>query len=318
MKLNQVLILGGAGFVGSNITKRFVDEGLKVTVIDGLLAQTGGNKENLSPCAKKIRFINKKIESVSNLSEIIDSCDLIVDSMAWTSHRMAFDRPLYDVRLNLLSHLKLIDNLQGKKSKKVIFMGTRSQYGRISGIVSEDAPKIPVDIQGINKEAAESYFRIYSNIYGFDVASVRFGNTMGVNMPFVGDDIGLVGILIRDLVLGKVIKVYGRGHRRTFVYASDLAKVVFKLASSNFSGFEAFNLNGQAMTVQKFAARAVAILGKGKYKIESMPQEIARMDVGACSLSEKKLAKFIGKIPRTDFDVALKKTLDYYKSKLKQ
>lgn len=316
--MKRVLILGGAGFVGSNIVRRFVDEGLPVTVIDGLLAQTGANVENLAPIAKKIHFINKKIESVDNLSAIIDSCDLIIDSMAWTAHQKAILAPLYDLRLNLLSHLALIDNLRGKKHKKVIFMGTRSQYGWISTVVGEDAPKVPVDVQGINKEAAESYFRIYSNIYHFDVASIRFGNTLGVNMPVTGSDIGLVGQIIRDLILGKTVKVYGKNHRRTFVYALDLADVVWRLSNCDFSGFEAFNLNGQVMLVGEFVKRIIKILGKGNYKIEAMPEEISRMNVGDGTLSEKKLAKFIGKIPRTGFDVAISKTLDYYKSKVKR
>lgn len=310
-----VLILGGAGFIGSNIAKRFVDDGLPVTVIDGLLAQTGANVENLAPIAKKIHFINKKIESVDNLSAIIDSVDLIIDSMAWTSHQEAFKRPHYDLKLNLLSHLTLIRNLKGKKSKKVIFMGTRSQFGQVSGSVDEEAPKVPIDVQGINKGAAESYFRIYSNIYRFDVASLRFGNTMGVNMRYKGDDIGLVGSLVRDLILGKKVKVYGEKHTRTFVYAFDLAEVVWRLATGDFDGFEAFNLNGQAMAVEEFVKRIIKILGKGKYKIESMPEEILRMNVGDGTLSEKKLAKFIGKIPRTDFNISLKETIDYYKQK---
>lgn len=312
MSDKRILILGGAGFVGSNLTKKFVDGGCKVTVIDGLLAQTGGNVANLAPISKKIQFIDKKIESVRNLSEIIDSCDLIIDSMAWISHRMAFEQPFYDLKLNLLSHLKLIETLKGKKSKRVIFIGTRSQYGQISGIVDEEAPKVPIDIQGVNKEAAESYFRIYSNIYHFDVVSIRFGNTFGVNMPVGGSDIGLVGQIIRDLILGNTVKVYGKNHRRTFVYVLDLAEVVWRLFNRDFSGFEAFNLNGVAMTIEEFVKRIIKILGKGNYKIEAMPEEISRMNVGNGALSERKLEKFIGKIPRTDFRVALAKTLDYF------
>lgn len=313
----KVLILGGAGFIGSAISKRFVNGGFEVIVLDGFLKKTGGSRKNLAPILGKIKLIEKRIEETRDLTNIIKSCDLIIDSMGWTLHSKALNSPHYDLELNLVSHLVLIENLCGAIGKKVIFLGTKNEYGHISGMVSEDNPMIPVDVQGINKLAAESYFRIYSNIYKFDVVSIRFGNTFGVNMRYRGDDIGLVGSLMRDLILGKRVNIYGKEHKRTFVYAFDIAEVVWRLANRDFSGFEAFNLNGQTMTVLEFVSRIIKILGRGNYDIEAMSEDVARMNVGDGVLFEKKLVKFIGDIPRTNFDVALGETVEYFTRKLR-
>ena len=82
--MKNILILGGAGFLGSQLAERFskIDN---VTVIDGLVKETGGSIENLSNL-QGITFIQKRVEDVSDLSNIISKQDIIIDSMGWTSH----------------------------------------------------------------------------------------------------------------------------------------------------------------------------------------------------------------------------------------
>jgi nucleoside-diphosphate-sugar epimerase len=126
-KPHSVLILGGAGFLGSEIAKVYAKKGSQVTVIDGLMPRTGGNKKHLSEVLSSIQFIDKRIEQVTNLSQLLDSHDLIINCMGWTLHFAAVEDPFYDLELNLQSHLHLIKHL--KEGHQVIFLGSRSQYG---------------------------------------------------------------------------------------------------------------------------------------------------------------------------------------------
>ncbi len=313
----RILILGGAGFIGSNIASAFVKAGSDVVVIDGMLSNTGARKDNLKSIVSNIEFIESRIEDVPNLPEIIAQSDIIIDSMAWAFHRLALDNPDYDLDLNLKSHLYLIQHLDNCKNKKIIYIGSSGQYGNpnIDQIV-EDTRMIPEDIQGIHKLAAESYFRVYSKLKGFNVISVRFPNCYGKNQAIVGSDIGLIGLFIRDLLKKKNTTVYGKSRRRFLVYVEDLAEVVLRLSRQEFSGFAAYNLSGHSVLVKNLVKTLIEIIGEGTYKVEELPYELKIIDVGRARFSDDKLRNILGEIPITDFKSSLEITVEYFKKEL--
>ncbi len=310
-----VLILGGSGFIGSNIAQRFCRCRAKynVVIIDGLLEGACGQRANLKGIKKDVRFIECKIENVGNLKNLVKSCDIIIDCMALTPHRTGINNPIYDLRLNAESHLVLIQHLINFQGKNIIYLGSRSQYGNVdSGKIVEMTPMNPNDIQGIHKLAAESYYRIYSKLYGFNVVSLRFPNCFGKNQPVEGEDIGLIGSFIRDALNGKTVEVFGN-RKRNLVYVDDVAEVVFKLANKHFVGFNAFNLSGHRVTIELLASSIISITGHGKLETVKLPERLKAIDIGDAELNDNKLKKFLGKIPKTDLQVAFRKTIEYFK-----
>ena len=171
--MKNILILGGAGFIGSQLAKKFSKFSI-VTIIDGLVDGTGGSVENIYNI-KGVIFIEKCIENVSDLSNIVSKQDIVIDSMGWTSHLGAIDDPMLDLRLNLHSHLHLLDCLKDNLNKNslVINLGSTGQYGGNKfDCVDESTQMLPIDIQGINKVSAENYFRVYSNLYQTAMVSI--------------------------------------------------------------------------------------------------------------------------------------------------
>lgn len=308
----NVLIAGGAGFLGSHIAKRFHDAGYAVTVIDGLLDHTGGKEKNLEPVLGEIKFYKIDIREANSLADIIRSNKVIVDCMAWTAHRSALQNPLYDLRLNLETHLHLLHYLHPEQI--VIYLGSRSQYGTPDvDVIIEETPMIPVDIQGTHKIAAESYYRVYARLKGLNVISLRFPNCFGVNQPVDGEDVGLVGGFIRDLLKRRLVEVYGTHRKRSLVYAPDLAEVVLLLSQSPLIGFSAYNLAGTEMHIKTLVEKLIELIGYGTYQLREMPVDISSIDVGNASFNNGKLRAVIGEIPLTDLPVALQTTIDYFK-----
>ena len=262
----KILILGGAGFIGSNLVKKFVSENYYVTVIDGLLDKTGGRKENIFESLNKITFINKRIEDIENLGEILSEQDVVIDSMGWTLHKAALSDPFFDMKLNVQSHLFLLQSLIKNKifEKKIIYLGSKGQYGNPKvEIITEDTPLNPVDIQGIHKVASESYFKLYSKLYGLNVISLRIPNCFGENQIIDNKDIGLIGNFIRDALNGKIIEVYGETRKRSILYVDDLVDVVLKLSKKGFTGFNDYNISGCNKLIKYLAEEIVSIIGKG-------------------------------------------------------
>ena len=312
-----VLILGGAGFIGSNIISYFLDDGYNVITVDGLLEKTGGRRENLNKFISGIQFIESEIEKVKNLSEIINQSSVIIDCMGWTSHHLALSSPEHDLKLNLLSHIYFIKHLLSCKGKKVIYLGSRGQYGCPQATeITEETAAVPEDIQGIHKLAAESYFRVYSKIYGFNIISLRFPNCFGENQPTSGEDIGLVGGFIRDALNDEDIYVYGNKRKRNLAYVKDLAEVIFKLSKIEFRGFSIFNLKGEEVLIEDLVKMLIEIVGKGKCKIKPMPREIKNIDIGNSVINDSRLRELLGVIPKTDLRSTLVATVKYFKESL--
>jgi len=312
----KCLIAGGAGFIGSHITARFARAGHAVTVIDGLLPRTAGRRENLTGAAG-IRFFGAPVEQVKNLAELVAENDLLVDCMGWTCHRLALQDPLYDMQLNIGSHLVLINALAHGSGKKVISLGSRVQYGNPKvETITEETPSVPQDVQGTHKQAAESNWQVYSRIKGFDVISLRFGNCFGPRQPTAGEDIGLIGLFIRDLLQGREIELFGAGRRRPVIYVADVAEAVYLCAQASFHGFHMFNLAGADVVLEDLLELLIREIGQGAYKLREFPPEVKSIDVGNAIFSGQRLETFLGRVPLTSLEAGIKETVGYFRKTL--
>lgn len=315
--MKSVLILGAAGFIGSNVSELFYNSGYNVIAVDGCLDNTGGDKMHISKIIDKINFIEKRIEDVKELPELINSVDVIIDSMAWTSHHSAISNPIYDLELNAKSHLYLLMQIPDNCKAKIFYLASRGQYGRPNtDVIDEDTPMIPEDIQGINKLAAESYYRVYSKLKNIDVVSLRFPNCFGMNQPTSGPDIGLIGGFIKDALYGKTIKVFGDGRKRNIIYIDDLINDILKLSKKEFKGFNPFNIRGMDVTIHELAEEIVSIIGNGSVIKEKMPEIIKAIDTGNTEFSDNKLNHYLGERTLTDFTGSLEITINYIKEKI--
>lgn len=313
----SVLVAGGAGFLGSGIAARYAAAGWDVTVIDGLVEGTGGRAEHLADLGTGIRFIRERIETVPDLPSIVAAHDVVVDSMAWTSHRLAMQEPLRDLRLNAESHLHLIEALPVSTGARVIYLGSRSQFGDgIGDEIVEDSPMIPRDVQGIHKLAGELYFRVYAKSRGLRAVSLRVPNCFGPRQPVTGDDIGLVGSLIRDLLSGKTVEVFGDARRRGFAFAGDVADIVFRLGQVSSDGFLPLNLGGWSLTIEALVQQLVQAVGRGGYTRAPLPASLQHMDMGNAHMRSDGLEAVLGDVPMTDLPSALSATVAYFRRAL--
>jgi len=308
---SRVTLFGGAGFIGSRIALACVRAGHRVRVIDGLLARTSGRRENLAPVAADIDFRAARIEHVGDLDRVLAESDVIVDCMGWTQHRAALDDPLYDLELNVASHLHWLRRVPDHLRAKVVYLGSRGQYADpATGDIGEDDPQEPRDVQGIHKAATERHFRLAASLRDLDVVALRLPACIGPNQPAEGEDIGLVGGFARDLLAGRAIRVYGRGRRRAVAYVDDVAEIVCQLARLPGRGFQAYNLRGDVLPIEDIAKRLVAIVGRGSVEVADLPRDIAAIDSGAAAFREDRLrAALGGAVPRTPVDEALAATV---------
>jgi nucleoside-diphosphate-sugar epimerase len=316
-KPKQTLILGGAGFIGSHIAALLSSCGHRVTVIDGLMPQTGGNLDNLKPLLSRICFIQSRVEEVSELESLIANSNTVVDCMGWTCHMLAIEDPLYDAELNLQSHLKVLQSALRAASTRFIYLGSRGQYGRPTrALIAEDCPMEPVDIQGIHKLAAECYYRFFASRCNLPVVSLRLPNCIGPHQLVRGKDVGLFGGFVRDMVNGRTVTVYGSGRKRSVVYVKDVAEIVQRVAESRFMRFDAYNLPGHLVELDAAASKMAEYAGSSDVRSAHLPPEIAAIDTGDAEADCTKLGSLIGPFELTPLNEMLRATVNYFREAL--
>jgi UDP-glucose 4-epimerase len=306
----RVLILGGAGFLGSHLVHHFAEAGWKVAVIDGLMAGTGGKAEHLA-AVPEVEFLARPIGEVADLPARLDRADLVIDAMAWTAHLLALDNPRYDLQLNADSHLVLLQALRASGARRVIYLASRGQYGNTAeNPLRETSPMEPNDIQGIHKVAAEAYFRLAASRGWVDVFSLRLPNCFGERQPVTGTDLGLIGGFIRDALQDKTIEVFGRSRGRSVLDARDLAKIVLRLAGlPSHSGFTPLNVSGHYVTIADLAALIVQLAGRGRFALKDLPAEIKAIDAGSARMDSSKLDELLGNVSYSPLETGLDRTI---------
>jgi nucleoside-diphosphate-sugar epimerase len=305
----NILIAGGAGFIGSHIAGSLIFNGHNVTIVDGMMQQTSGSPANLAhlgPC----RLLADPVETCPELPDILRSANLVIDCMGWTRHLLALENPDYDLQLNVGSHLSLIRAVTRSPCRKILYLGSRGQFGNVeSPIIDDDAPRMPVDVQGIHKTAAESHYRVFARRNGAKVVSLIIGNTFGERMPMDGPDIGLFGGFVRDVLAGSPIQLYGKGRLREFTYAPDLAECVLRLCHHDWDDFQSLNIPGTTIELEELVKLMISLAGSGTYSIEEWPAEVKAIDVGAARLCSRKLDSWIGHFEPTPLRESLVRTI---------
>lgn len=279
------------------------------------MKKTGGQSANLEYLKNQVTLINSRLEDVEHFDKIINKCDLIICCMGWTSHNEAINDPFYDLELNTKSHLYLISRLKNYPDKKVIYLGTRSQFGnQVKGTIYEDTRLDPCDVHGASKTLTEYYYKIYSKIYGFNIISLRIPACFGLNQKTEGKDIGLLGYLIKNSLENKSIEIFGNKRKRNILYIDDLTDIIFKISEQDLSGFLALNVRGIPVEIGYLARKIVDYTSMGKIVIKRLPEKIKAIDIGNAEMSDNKLKNIIGSFSYTDINLSLKKTIDYFKS----
>lgn len=312
------LILGGAGFIGSHIVERFAQEGWNVVAIDSMNPRTSARSENISGI-QGVTFLDKPVEDVPNLDEYLSASDIVIDTMAWTAHRLALYEPQFDHALNQASHLHIATALAKHPAKRLVYLSSRGVYGAFAGKeITEETPLLPEDIQGVHKLAAESYYRIYAKLYKYSVVSLRFGNCFGERMPTRGEDIGLIGGFVRDVLEARPIEIFGTHRTRPVVYVRDVVEYVWRMTLTHRfdEPFTAFNVNGQNIGIHTIAQHIVDSCGEGTCIVKPLPHEIQTIDIGSTPVNAERISSLTGFTPSDDWSEALGRTIAYFRQNL--
>ncbi|MEW5691968.1 MAG: GDP-mannose 4,6-dehydratase [Candidatus Hydrogenedentota bacterium] len=313
----NVLVTGGAGFIGSNLCIELVRLGAKVTVVDSLLPDYGGNLFNLKPVINKIHLNIADIRDKYSLIYLVKNKDFIFNLAGQVSHIDSMTDPVTDLEINCTSQLVLLETVRKiNQQVKIIYASTRQLYGKPLFLpVSETHPNYPVDINGINMLAAEQYHMLYNDIYGIKCVSIRMTNTYGPRQLMKHSRQGFVPSFIRLALESKEICIYEPGtQKRDFNYVSDAVSALLLAGSLEKSYGKIYNLgHHKYYSLIEFTELLIKILGKGKYRIVKWPRGRKKIDIGDYYGDYSRIKRELGWEPKVSLEQGLRRTVAFYR-----
>ena len=308
----KVLIIGGAGFVGSNLARRcLADNSCQVTVLDSLDPLLHSTTENLQEVWSQIRFIRGDIRNETLLAEIVQDQDVIFNCAAQTSHSLSVQYPLLDADINCLGSLKLLEAIRLlNKDAVVVYSSSSTVIGKaLHEIADEDHAERPLEIYSANKGVAEKYYRIYHTHYDLKTVVLRFANLYG---PFGKGypEFGFINYFIHLAWTNQQIKIFGEGDQtRNVMYVDDATDILWRAAHEPCLVGETYFATGtQHMTVREIAETIVNVFQRGKVTYVEWPDDRRRIEIGHVKLSSARLRALTSWEPRHDFMSGLQRT----------
>jgi nucleoside-diphosphate-sugar epimerase len=311
-----VLVTGGLGFVGSNVARCLVELGAKVTVLDNLHPKYGGNRFNIDDVRTRVEVLPLDQSDEHALHDVVARFDSVFNLVGQVSHVDSMEDPYLDLHTNVTTHVALLEALRKRSPKaKVVFAGTRGQYGRPAvSPVNESAPIAPIDVNGINKHAGESYHFLHARTYGLRVSSLRLTNTYGPRHTMKTARQGVFAWFVRQAIDGEEIKLFGGGEQlRDFNHVNDVvAALLFAMVSEQADG-QFFNLGSrEPASLLHIANTIIAKAAAGTVKPIPYPPHLKSIEIGDYIGDYTKIKNMLGWEPQIPLEQGIAETVAYY------
>ena len=315
----NVLITGGAGFIGANLARRLVNEGADVTIIDSLIPEYGGNLANLEGIRDKIHLNIADVRDPHAMRQLVQGRDFLFNLAGQTSHMDSMSDPFTDLDINAKAQLSILEACRAQNpAVKIVFAGTRQIYGRPDYLpVDEAHPIRPVDINGIHKVAGEWYHTLYTTVYGVQSTVLRLTNTYGPCMRIKDARQTFVGVWVRLALEGKPFEVWGGQQLRDFTYVDDCVDAILLAAAHPRANGRVYNLGGDSVvSLRELADLLTDLHPDVSYILREFPAERKKIDIGDYYSNDARIREELGWQTTTFLRDGLVKTLAYFKPRL--
>jgi len=294
----KVLVLGGAGFLGTNLVRHLVEEKKNsVLVVDSLSKRLKSTTDGLKDIWSEIEFVKGDMRDLELMKKVVGGKDVIYNCAGQTSHILSIRDPLYDVSINCSGNLTLLEAVRRINKKALVIYPSSSTAVNC------------YDVYSANKSVIEKYYQIHHRVYNLKTIVLRFGNLYG---PYGKADsgFGFANYFISQAFKGKNITIYGDGKQtRNLMYVKDAVEVMRrcfdypKLAGKTF--WAVYRRHYQVLTVARWI---VSVFGKGKIIKVKWPEVRKKIEIGKVKIDDKKLYRKIGWRPKYKLKEGLKDT----------
>lgn len=285
----KIIVTGGAGFIGSNLTNKLIDLGHDVSVIDNLI---GGKREQVNP---KANFYELDITDLEKIKPVFEGIDYVFHLAALPRVQFSIEYPIETNNTNVNGTLNVLLAAKEAGVKKVIYSASSSAYGDQKEMpLHEKMQAKPKSPYGLQKYIGEMYCRIFSEVYSFPTVCLRYFNVYGPGQSEEGAYALVIAKFLKQKREGKPLTIVGDGlQTRDFTSVHDVVRANVLAMEKNVENGEVFNIGAG----NNFSIKKVAELIGGE--VEYLP---ARLEPHDTLADNRKAREQLGWIPEVKLE----------------
>jgi len=312
LKNKVILVTGGAGFIGSHLCDKYVNDGNVVLCLDNFM---NGNLTNIKHLLnhRKFKLINGDIRDFDLLEKVVRDVDVVLHLAAQVHVDRSMIEPLMTYEINVLGTQNILEVARRYDIDRVVYASTSEVYGSAqSDLMSEDHPLDAPHPYGASKIAADRMCSAYVQTYGMDICIMRCFNVYGPRQRSVG--YGGVTSLFTKRVLGNMPPViYGNGEQtRDYTYIKDTVRAYDSVLGHDKPIVGPTNFGtGKEITINDLATKIIELCGKDLIPVHVEPRqnEVARL---VADISKSR--KLLDWKPEYSIDAGLNEFVAWYKN----
>ena len=317
MRGKQVLVTGGLGFIGSNLAIELVRVGAKVTLLDAMMPEHGGNLFNIEPIKDDVVVNFSDIRDEHSMNYIVRDKDYIFHLAGQNDHVLSQKDPFLDIDINIKGSVVLLEACRKfNPHVRLVYTGTRGEYGSVDRLpASEDAPINPRGMYELSSLTSQKIFKIYNDNHGIASVTLRLTNIYGERAQMLHSRFGVANWFVRLAIDDETIRVFGDGKIvRDFVYVDDCVDAILGAASTPEAYGEVLNVgNDDPASFLELAQTIIEVAGSGQWEFAPFSTERAAQEPGDFYSDISKIKRLVGWTPAMDLRDGVARTVDFYR-----
>ncbi len=305
----RVLVTGGAGFVGSNLVRRLMDTGARVTVLDDLFT---GRRENLP--AEGFTFVEGSVCDASLVERLVADVEIVFHCAARNIVVSTRD-PRQDYETNIGGTLNVLLAARRTEARRVVYTSSTSVYGNPRYLpINEDDPLSLLTPYAVSKLAGENYCMAFHESYGLATTAVRYSNIFGPGQDPANPYCGVVAKFTEALFEGRPPQIHGDGNQtRDFTYIDDAVQATMLAAISDRAPGEVFNVGtGVETRVNDLAAILIRLIGAQVEPVHTDRRDVDNIRRRVVNIEKTRRA--LRWVPEVTLEEGLRRTVEWQRA----
>ncbi len=306
------VVTGGAGFIGSHIAERLLNDGHTVRIVDNFIT---GKPANLEILKGKVEFHEVSITNPSALRPIFEGVDTVFHHAALASVPLSIENPLLTHENNVNGTLNVLIAARDAGVRRVVYAASSSAYGNdASEQQGETTPPKPISPYGVSKLVGEYYCQSFAQVYDLETVCLRYFNVFGARQDPASQYAAVIPLFITRMIDGKAPIIYGDGlQSRDFCFVENIVHANLLASQSEQANGEVINIaTGQRTNLLDLVE---TINRHMRTHFEPIHAEDRTGDVKHSRADISKARLLLGYEPVIDFDSGLKRTVEWYQGR---
>lgn len=261
MRMQRVLVTGGAGFIGSHLARALLDQGWSVRILDNF---STGRRSNLAVLGDDVEIVEGDIQSYERVNRAVTGCDIVFHEAALPSVPRSIQDPLTSNATNVIGTLNVLLACRDHDVRRVVLASSSSVYGSNPNLPKrEDHQTLPISPYATAKLAGENYARSFHQVYGLETVALRYFNVFGPRQDPNSEYSAVIPRFISRLSAGESPVIFGDGEQsRDFTYVDNVVDANLLAMDAPSAGGQAYNIAcGDRATLNVLCAELKDILG---------------------------------------------------------